>query len=79
MERIVTQTIPAAVIDNPRVDWDPFTNKVTPSPAAEIEEGTPPKDRVDADAASPTRATSVLLDDFPPARAIDPYSPTAPT
>ncbi len=26
MERIVTQTIPAAVIDNPRVDWNPFTN-----------------------------------------------------
>ena len=26
MERIVTQTIPRAVIDNPRLDWNPFTN-----------------------------------------------------
>ena len=32
MERIVTQTIPAAVIDNPRLDWNPFTNAVTPAP-----------------------------------------------
>jgi hypothetical protein len=24
--RIVTQTIPAAVVDNPRLDWNPFTN-----------------------------------------------------
>ena len=28
MERIVTQTIPAVVVDNPHVDWDPFTNAV---------------------------------------------------
>src|SRR5581483_11649365 len=26
MERIITQSIPEAVIDNPRVDWNPFTN-----------------------------------------------------
>ncbi len=29
MERIVTQTIPAVVIDNPHVDWQPFSNEVT--------------------------------------------------
>ena len=28
MERIVTQTIPKAVVDNPLVDWNPFTNEV---------------------------------------------------
>ncbi len=28
MERIVDQTIPAAVIDNPHVDWNPVTNEV---------------------------------------------------
>ena len=28
MERIVTKTIPAAVINNPRVDWNPVTNAV---------------------------------------------------
>jgi hypothetical protein len=31
MERIVTQTIPAAVVDNPTVDWNPYTNAVTAS------------------------------------------------
>ena len=29
MERIVTQTIPAVVINNPAFDWNPFTNEVT--------------------------------------------------
>ena len=33
MERIVTQSIPQAVVDNPGVDWNPYTNEV--SPAAE--------------------------------------------
>jgi hypothetical protein len=32
MERIVTQTIPAAVIDNPNVDWNPFTRGTRGSP-----------------------------------------------
>ena len=31
MERIVTQTIPAAVVDNPAVDWNPTTNEVRAS------------------------------------------------
>ncbi|MHB8874163.1 MAG: hypothetical protein ACYC8T_10795, partial [Myxococcaceae bacterium] len=38
MERIVTQQIPAAVIDNPRLDWNPFSGEVRESPAAEVEE-----------------------------------------
>ena len=41
MERIVTQTIPAAVIDNPRVDWNPFTNAVTATPKDELEDKAP--------------------------------------
>ena len=41
MERIVTQTIPRAVIDNPHLDWNPFTNEVTAAPAAEIETDAP--------------------------------------
>jgi hypothetical protein len=32
MDRIVTQTIPATVIDNPLLDWNPETNAVTASP-----------------------------------------------
>ena len=31
MERIVDQTIPRAVLDNPGVDWNPFTNEVRPA------------------------------------------------
>jgi hypothetical protein len=31
MERIVTQTIPEAAINNPQVDWNPWTNEVKPA------------------------------------------------
>jgi hypothetical protein len=79
MERIVTQTIPAAVIDNPRVDWNPFTNAVTAAPAAEIEADAP----AGGAAPSPEREADVryqrLYDQFRSARLADPYSPSAPT
>ncbi|MDB4964746.1 MAG: hypothetical protein JWN44_435 [Myxococcales bacterium] len=77
MERIVDQSIPQTVINRATVDWDPFTNKVTLSPAAEIEEGTPPA-KIDP-AREPDTRYKVLLDDFHAARASDPYWPTAPT
>ena len=80
MERIVTQTIPAAVIDNPRLDYNPFTNAVTAAPAAEIEADAP-KDRpaTPSDAREPDVRFEHVLAHFHAARAIDPYSPTAPT
>ncbi len=78
MERIVDQTIPKVVINNATVDWDPFTNKVTPAPAGEIEEGAPLTTPVD-NAREPDTRYRVLLDDFLAARAVDPYSPTEPT
>ncbi len=53
MERIVTQSIPAAVIDNPRVDWDPLTNKVAAAPADSIEENAPAREVVLTGAAEP--------------------------
>jgi hypothetical protein len=37
MERIVRQEIPAAVVDNPLLDWNPETNAVTPSPAKDAD------------------------------------------
>jgi hypothetical protein len=77
MERIVDQTIPKVVINNATVDWDPFTNKVTPAPAAEMEEGNPPA-KIDA-AREPDTRYRVLLDDFLASKAVDPYSPTEPT
>jgi hypothetical protein len=79
MERIVTQTIPAAVIDNPRVDWNPFTNSVSAAPPEELEADAPAK--------------PVVLDGKPEAdvryqrlwansqsqKLADPFSPAAPT
>jgi hypothetical protein len=80
MERIVTQTIPAAVIDNPRLDWNPFTNQVTAAPAAELEPDAP-ADRPTAPATAPEPVARFqhVLDAFHAAQAIDRYAPTAPT
>jgi hypothetical protein len=52
MDRIVTQTIPAAVIDNPLLDWNPETNEVKAStvkdaPAAPGKSATPDPKRED--------------------------------
>ena len=38
MERIVTQTIPAVVVNNPGVDWDPVTNEVRPAAGCSSDE-----------------------------------------
>lgn len=82
MERIVEQSIPEVVIDNPTVDWNPFTNKVTQCPAAEID-GPAPNRHPEAGplgaAREPDTRYQMLLDTFHAARAADPYSPTAPT
>jgi len=77
-DRIVTQTIPRAVIDDPSVDWDPVTNAVRPSPPAEIEGGAAPRSAVDG-AREPDTRYAQLLQTFRAAAAADPYSPSAPT
>lgn len=78
MERIVTQTIPAMVVDNPGVDWNPFTNDV--KPAAENDGDESQKATVSVtNAPEPDTRYAVLLSDFTAARKADPYSPTAPT
>jgi len=80
MQRIVTQTIPQAVIDNPRLDWNPFTNQVTAAPAAEIEADAP-ADRATtpADAREPDHRFEHVLALFHAQRRADPFAPTAPT
>ncbi len=79
MERIVTQTIPAVVIDNPRVDYDPFANTVKVAPADSVEADAP-AGRAEAD---PTPEADVryerLLAAFESRRRADRYAPTAPT
>jgi len=78
MERIVTQTIPAAVINNPAVDWNPYTNEVRPSAAVDFE---PPIPSVKSVTNSPEADTryAILLKTFQASRKADPFSPTAPT
>ncbi len=83
MERIVTQTIPQAVIDNPRLDWNPFTNKVTAAPADTIEADAPRESSDRPGAPDDAREADVrfaqVIAHFAAARRADPYSPTAPT
>lgn len=78
MERIVTQTIPQAVINNPTIDWNPVTNDVRFS----TEKDYPESFKTPADATNtpePNTRYAMLLKTFNASRLVDPYSPTAPT
>jgi hypothetical protein len=77
MERIVTQSIPAAAVNDPAVDWNPFTNEVRPAPPDTIEAGAP-RERVSG-AREPDTRYARILERFRTLRAADPYSPSAPT
>ncbi|MFL5353201.1 hypothetical protein [Archangium sp.] len=79
MERIVTQAIPAAVIDNPRVDWNPFTNEVKAAPAEELEADAPQRPVVLDGKREDDVRYAKLLAQFQAARREDPYVPVAPT
>ncbi len=78
MERIVTQTIPASVIDNPLVDWDPFTNQIAAATVQDSDTAVPTGFQPSAGPEPDTRY-KVLLDCFLAAKKADPYSPSAPT
>jgi len=78
MERIITQTIPLAVINNPHVDWNPYSNEV--KPAAVQDSDTPlPSDMQVTSAPEPDTRYATLLKTFLAAKQADPYWPTAPT
>jgi hypothetical protein len=79
MDRIVTQTIPQVVINNPQVDWWPESNEVRAAPADSIEPGgRPAAGEIRPDREPDTRYAH-LLATFRAARRADPYSPTAAT
>ena len=80
MERIVSQSIPKAVIDNPRLDWNPFTNAVTAAPPDTVEKDAP-ADRATApaDAREPDARFGHVLALFRAARRADRFAPLAPT
>lgn len=79
MERIVTQTIPAAVIDNPAFDWNPFTNAVTAAPADTIEEHPARPAPKNPQAAEADVRYQKLWANYVAQRKADPYSPATPT
>ena len=78
MERIVDQTIPRSVLDNPGVDWNPFTNEVRP---AAVKDADLPAKESGAASSGPEPDTryATLLACFRAVRQADAFSPTAPT
>ena len=71
MERIVSQEIPAVVIDSAAVDWNPYTNVVTPASAVSAPAvGT---------AREPDTRYERLLANFHAQQQVDKYSPGEPT
>ena len=78
MERIVTQTIPEIVIDNPDVDWNPFTNEVKISSIKDYTENQK-AGKSFSEKPEPDTRYQMLLDDFKASKQADPYSPTAKT
>jgi hypothetical protein len=80
LERIVDQSIPEAVVDNPHVDWNPFTNTVKASTVDDADEGegrAAPATLTNA--REPDTRYAKILQTFRASKLIDPYSPTAPT
>jgi len=77
MERIVTQTIPESVVNNPQVDWNPFSNEV--KPAAEKDSDHAPAGKTAVTTPEPNTRYLRLLEVFRAAKLMDPYSPTAPS
>ncbi|MGI9103250.1 MAG: hypothetical protein ACR2IF_12505 [Terriglobales bacterium] len=88
MERIITQTIPQAVVNNPQVDWNPWSNEV--KAAAEKDSDFVPQSTSNnptlakpASVGHPEREPDTrykeLLGTYLASRKMDPYSPTAPT
>ncbi len=71
MERIIRQEIPEAVRDNPDLIWRPETNEVRP-----VRDGAADPSLA---AREPNTRYERLLAIFRAVRAIDPYTPTAPT
>jgi hypothetical protein len=83
MERIVTQTIPEVVINNPKVDWNPFTNEVKRAAVSDDTESALTGGMTNispvTNAPEPNTRYAKLLLTFQASRKADPYSPTAPT
>src|SRR5688572_29334201 len=86
MERIVDQTIPEVVVDNPHVDWNPVTNEVKAAAVDDAEEGQgrpapaalSGAERV-TNKREPDTRYAQIQGTFKATKLVDPYSPNAPT
>jgi len=78
MERIVDQTIPDVVIDNPHVDWNPFTNEVSRAAVEDSDEPAPPDMKI-SNAREPDTRYARWLGNFHAMQVVDRYSPSQPT
>ncbi|TFH00299.1 MAG: hypothetical protein E4H13_07825, partial [Calditrichales bacterium] len=78
MERIVDQSIPGAVVDNPHLDWAPYTNKVQKSEVVDSERPEVNSQLMSNDREPDTRY-QMLLDNFHAQQQVDPYWPNMPT
>ena len=78
MGRIVTQTIPESVINNPYADWNPFEHTVAPASVHDAD--APDKINVPISAAAePDTRYATLLNVYRASRKADPYFPNEPT
>ena len=78
MERIVAQSIPEVVVNNPNVDWNPYTNEVKESTIKDVESLLKAGLNV-TNSPEPETRYATLLKTFQASKKVDPYSPTAPT
>jgi hypothetical protein len=78
MEHIVRQTIPQVAVNNPAVDWNPYTNQVRRSAVQDYDGPARQMKEVSASPEPDTRY-EMLLGTFQALRLVDPFSPTAPT
>ena len=78
MERIVRQEIPAAVIDNPLLDWSPYSNKVAVSGVSDLEP-VPGKTTAAATERENDERYRIWRDVYRAVREADPFNPDNPT
>lgn len=78
-ERIVDSSIPQVVVDNPAVDWNPFTNAVKSAGATDDETKPVVRDIPVSNAPEPNTRYAKILADFHAEQKLDKYSPTEPT
>jgi len=78
MERIVEQTVPAVVVNNPLVDWSPYSNEVKAAAVSDSDRPVP-TELVITNEPEPDSRYAAILGNFHAARQLDRYSPGSPT